>query len=105
MILRQMAPTYIPMYVIAQWKSGYGGTSSYGGYQQQQYQQPAEAPASAGYGQYGSYAAPVSSSATTAGYTPEQQAAYAQYYGYQYGAGMFHTPFILCHSAKLVCMV
>ncbi|CAO3564340.1 unnamed protein product [Mortierella alpina] len=70
-------------------QGGYGG-QSYGGYQQQQqYQQPAQSSAAGAYGQqYGSYAAPAASTATSAaGYTPEQQAAYAQYYGYQYGTG------------------
>ncbi|KAF9159896.1 hypothetical protein BGX21_002855 [Mortierella sp. AD011] len=72
-------------------QSGYGSGGSYGGYQQQQqqYQQPAQSSASSGYGQYGSYTAPAATGAasSTTGYTPEQQAAYAQYYGYQYGAG------------------
>ncbi|KAF9571764.1 hypothetical protein EC968_000210 [Mortierella alpina] len=71
-------------------QGGYGG-QSYGGYQQQQqqYQQPAQSSAAGAYGQqYGSYTAPAASTAASAaGYTPEQQAAYAQYYGYQYGTG------------------
>ncbi|KAG0206387.1 hypothetical protein BGX28_002150 [Mortierella sp. GBA30] len=71
-------------------QGGYGGSSGYSGYQQQQqYQQPAQSSAAGAYGQqYGSsYATPAASTASTAGYTPEQQAAYAQYYGYQYGTG------------------
>ncbi|KAF8971012.1 hypothetical protein BGZ46_010355 [Entomortierella lignicola] len=74
-------------------QSGYGNGGGYGGYQQQQQyqqQQPAQSSASSGYGQYGGYATPAATgaaTAATAGYTPEQQAAYAQYYGYQYGAG------------------
>lgn len=74
--------------------SGYGGNAGgYGGYQQQQqYGQSAPSPASGGYGQYGSYGAPAAAATATpaaaaAGYTPEQQAAYAQYYGYQYNSG------------------
>ncbi|KAF9184162.1 hypothetical protein BGZ51_003526 [Haplosporangium sp. Z 767] len=68
-------------------QGGYGSSGSYGGYQQQQYQQPAQSSTASTYGQqYGGYTAPASTAAT-AGYTPEQQAAYAQYYGYQYGAG------------------
>ncbi|KAF9577474.1 hypothetical protein BGW38_007291 [Lunasporangiospora selenospora] len=59
-------------------QGGYSG-SGYGGYQQQQSSQ-----GGAGYGQYGSYGASGAGGAT-AGYTPEQQAAYAQYYAYQYG--------------------
>ncbi|KAF9087209.1 hypothetical protein BGX23_008299 [Mortierella sp. AD031] len=75
-------------------QGGYGGSNGgYGGYQQQQYQQPSQSSAG-GYGQqYGSgYAAPAAAAAAaatataaTTSYTPEQQAAYAQYYGYQYG--------------------
>ncbi|KAF9395463.1 hypothetical protein CPC16_008228 [Podila verticillata] len=73
-------------------QGGYGGGNNgggYGGYQQ--YQQPAQSSSSSGgYGQqYGSYApataAPAAAAAAATGYTPEQQAAYAQYYGYQYG--------------------
>ncbi|KAG0049641.1 hypothetical protein BGZ83_005538 [Gryganskiella cystojenkinii] len=72
---------------------GYGGSAGgYGGYQQQQYGQSGPSSASGGYGQYGSYGAPapvaaaaaVPAAAAATGYTPEQQAAYAQYYGYQY---------------------
>ncbi|KAK3846604.1 MAG: hypothetical protein J3R72DRAFT_433106 [Linnemannia gamsii] len=75
-------------------QGGYGGSSSggyggYGGYNQQQsYQQPAQSSAG-GYGQqYGSgyaAAAPAATPAAATTYTPEQQAAYAQYYGYNYG--------------------
>ncbi|KAG0274177.1 hypothetical protein BGZ95_010041, partial [Linnemannia exigua] len=74
-------------------QGGYGGSSSggyggYGGYNQQQsYQQPASS--AGGYGQqYGSgyaAAAPAATPAAATTYTPEQQAAYAQYYGYNYG--------------------
>ncbi|KAF9925006.1 hypothetical protein FBU30_005140 [Linnemannia zychae] len=74
-------------------QGGYGGSSGgyggYGGYNQQQsYQQPAQS-SSGGYGQqYGTgYGAttPAAAPAAATGYTPEQQAAYAQYYGYNYG--------------------
>ncbi|KAG0294748.1 hypothetical protein BGZ96_000502 [Linnemannia gamsii] len=78
-------------------QGGYGGSSGgygggYGGYNQQQsYQQPAQSPAGAYGQQYGSgygaaAAAPAAAASAASTYTPEQQAAYAQYYGYQYGS-------------------
>ncbi|KAI1315987.1 hypothetical protein EDD11_010569 [Mortierella claussenii] len=76
-------------------QGGYGASGGYGsGYQQQQqqYQQP-QSTSSAGYGQLGGYGAPAASAAAaTTGYTPEQQAAYAQYYGYQYPGTGYQAP-------------
>jgi hypothetical protein len=82
--------------------SGYGSAGGYSGYQQQQQYQPsAQSSSSSGYGQYGNYTAPTAAAGATAGYTPEQQAAYAQYYNYYGGKPMGMIRKVLSSTSPL----